>query len=133
MPVPNEPWRLDAHEALPLMLNGELKVVDYAKSLILRIQRRDQNVKAWVWLNPSQILQQAKVLDELPASERGPLHGLPIGVKDIILTKDQPTQYNSKLYESEIPINTDVRIYTGQTLPLPQTSLTLIPFCIRLT
>lgn len=102
-----EPWRLTAAEALPLLRSGELKVVDYAKSLLGRIQQRDHEVKAWVYLSPSQILQSAQILDELPESERGPLHGLPVGAKDIILTKDMPTQYNSRLYESEEPIGVD--------------------------
>ena len=99
-----EPWRLTAAEALPLLRNGELKVTDYAKSLLHRIQRRDQEVKAWVYISPSQILQSAQKLDELPAAERGPLHGLPVGIKDIILTKDMPTQYNSKLYVIKMDI-----------------------------
>jgi Asp-tRNA(Asn)/Glu-tRNA(Gln) amidotransferase A subunit family amidase len=104
---PKDPWKLTAVEALPLLRNGDLKAIDYAKSLLHRIQQRDQDVKAWVFLNPSQILQNAQRLDELPASQRGPLHGLPVGVKDIILTKDMPTQYNSKLFESETPIGVD--------------------------
>ena len=102
-----EPWRLSASEALPFLRNGELKVVDYAKSLLDRIQRRDQDVRAWVYLSPSLILEQAKKLDELPAEERGPLHGLPVAVKDVILTTDMPTQYNSRLYESEDPMRVD--------------------------
>ena len=102
-----ESWRLTAAEALPLLRSGELTAVDYAKSLLERIQRRDQEVKAWVYLNPSQILQNAQRLDEIPAAQRGPLHGLPIGVKDIILTKDMPTQYNSRLFESDDPITAD--------------------------
>ncbi|KAK5168219.1 uncharacterized protein LTR77_006788 [Saxophila tyrrhenica] len=102
-----EPWKLTAAEVLPLLRSGELKVLDLAKSLLTRIHQRDESVKAWVWLSPSQILQQAQVLDDIPSAQRGPLHGLPVGVKDIILTKDMPTQYNSKLYQSETPINAD--------------------------
>lgn len=102
-----EPWRLTACEALPLLRSGELKVVEYARSLLHRIQQRDQEVKAWVYLSPSQILQNAQKLDELPVAERGPLHGLPVAIKDIILTKHLPTQYNSKLYETEEPVGMD--------------------------
>ena len=98
-----EPWRLSAAEALPLLRSGQLKVETYAKSLLDRIQRRDSQVRAWVYLSPSQILQSAQQLDSLPASERGPLFGLPVGAKDVILTKDMPTQYNSKLFESDEP------------------------------
>lgn len=102
-----EPWQLTAAEALPLLRSGELKAVNLAQSLLYRIQQRDNDVKAWVFLSPNLILRNAQRLDDLPASERGPLHGLPIGVKDIILTKDMPTQYNSRLYESNTPIDMD--------------------------
>ncbi|KAK4900883.1 hypothetical protein LTR27_002066 [Elasticomyces elasticus] len=101
------PWRLTAAEVLPLLRDNKLTVTDYVKSLLERVQARDPEVKAWAWIEPSLILQQAKELDGLSLSERGPLFGLPIAVKDVILTKDMPTQYNSRLYESEIPIAID--------------------------
>ena len=103
----DEPWRLTASELLPLLRSGELKVVDLAKSLLTRTHQREHDVKAWVWLSPGHILKQAQDLDDLPEAKRGRLHGLPIGVKDIILTKDMPTQYNSKLYSSNDPIGVD--------------------------
>jgi len=107
-PVPSkEPWRLTAAQVLPLLRTGKLTVTDYVKSLLERIQARDPAVKAWVWIEPSLILQRAKELDGLPAEQRGPLHGLPIAVKDVILTKDMPTQYNSRLYKSETPVAID--------------------------
>jgi Asp-tRNA(Asn)/Glu-tRNA(Gln) amidotransferase A subunit family amidase len=102
-----DPWKSDGASLLPRLHTGDLKVVDVAKSLIDRIGRRDSEVKAWVWLSPSQILQQAQQLDDIPPSQRGPLFGLPIAVKDVILTKDMPTQYNSRLYETQTPINMD--------------------------
>ena len=102
-----EPWQLTASEALPLLRSGELKAVDYASSLLRRIQQRDDDVKAWVYLSPTLILRNAQRLDDIPVPQRGLLHGLPVGVKDIILTKDMPTQYNSRLYESNDPIAMD--------------------------
>ncbi|EMC91802.1 hypothetical protein BAUCODRAFT_116827 [Baudoinia panamericana UAMH 10762] len=103
---PRPLWRLTATEILPLLHSGQVTVTDYAKSLLERIQARN-HVKAWVWLPPSLILHQAKALDDIPTDERTMLYGLPIGIKDIILTKDMPTQYNSRNYESEDPINAD--------------------------
>ena len=103
-------WQLTASEALPLLREGKLTAEQYARSLLDRIQRRDQQVKAWVWLNPSYILEQAKKLDDIAPADRGPLHGLPIGVKDVILTKDMPTQYNSPVFESEEPSGVDANV-----------------------
>lgn len=83
----SEPYRLTATQALALMRNGDLTVEDYAKSLLSRISKRDHVVKAWAYLNPEFVLEQAKKLDQIPAGKRGPLHGIAIGVKDVILTK----------------------------------------------
>ena len=82
-----EPYRLTASEALALLKNNTLTVEDYAKSLLARIKERDSAVQAWAYLNPDLILSEARRLDQIPAEKRGPLHGIPIGVKDVILTK----------------------------------------------
>lgn len=105
-----QPWQLTATEALPLLRSGTLTVETYARSLLDRIQRRDPQVRAWVYLSPSQILTSARQLDDVAPSARGPLHGLPIAVKDVILTNDMPTQYNSPLFASEDPIPTDANV-----------------------
>ncbi|KAJ6101778.1 hypothetical protein N7486_004205 [Penicillium sp. IBT 16267x] len=94
-----EPFRLTASQALALMQKGDLTVEDYAKSLLSRIKARDDVVKAWAYLDPEYVLAQARKLDQIPPEERGPLHGVPIGVKDVILTKDMPTGYNSAIYK----------------------------------
>ena len=52
---------------------------------------------AWAYVNAEQVLEQARALDR--AGPHGPLFGLPIGIKDVFLTRDMPTQYNSPLYE----------------------------------
>jgi Asp-tRNA(Asn)/Glu-tRNA(Gln) amidotransferase A subunit family amidase len=82
-----EPYLLTASKALALMQKGHLTVEDYAKLLLARIKERDQVVKAWAYLDPEYVLTQARKLDQIPPQNRGPLHGIPIGVKDIILTK----------------------------------------------
>ena len=82
-----QPFRLTASQAFALMRNGVLTVEDYAQSLLARIKERDHLVKAWAYLDPDFVLAQAKKLDQIPPLKRGPLHGIPIGVKDIMLTK----------------------------------------------
>ena len=82
-----EPYRFTASQALALMKNGSLSVEDYAKSLLSRIRARDEVVKAWAYLDPEYVLEQARKLDQLPAEKRGLLHGVAVGVKDVILTK----------------------------------------------
>ncbi|KAJ4257504.1 hypothetical protein NW762_008628 [Fusarium torreyae] len=98
-----EPWRLTASEALAMIRADELLVQEYAESLLQRIKARDSDVKAWAYLDEKRVIQEAKSLDKIPKKERGPLHGLPIAVKDVIYTRDMPTQFNSPLYEGHFP------------------------------
>ncbi|GAB7352242.1 hypothetical protein MBLNU459_g2713t1 [Dothideomycetes sp. NU459] len=90
----SEPWKLTATQAVGLMRSGDLTVEDYAKSLLSRIASRDSVVKAWAYLDPEFVLAQARKLDQVAPEKRGPLHGIAVGVKDVILTKE----YNSGIY-----------------------------------
>jgi amidase len=58
-------------------------------------------VGAWIHLDPDAVLAQARALDAGPV--RGPLHGLPVGVKDIIDTADMPTCYGAAAYAGHRP------------------------------
>jgi Asp-tRNA(Asn)/Glu-tRNA(Gln) amidotransferase A subunit family amidase len=84
-----EPYQLTATEVLHKIKAGELTVEAYARSLLARIDHRDEAVQAWAYLDPDYVIKQAKVLDEVPLSERGPLHGVAIAVKDVIYTKGE--------------------------------------------
>ncbi|KAJ7453946.1 amidase signature domain-containing protein [Mycena galericulata] len=92
-------YRMSASE----FLSSGVKVEDYVRSLLDRIAARDAAVQAWAYLDPEYVLSQARQLDAIPLEHRGPLHGVPIGVKDIMYTRDMPTQYNSQLYENDAP------------------------------
>ncbi|KAH7022225.1 amidase signature domain-containing protein [Ilyonectria destructans] len=98
-----EPWSLTASEALAQIRSGNLTVEAYATSMFERLRQRNEAVRAWVYLDEDSILKQAKELDKVPVDKRGPLHGLPIAVKDVIYTKDMPTQHNSPLYQGSFP------------------------------
>ncbi|KAI3573316.1 amidase signature domain-containing protein [Fusarium oxysporum f. sp. albedinis] len=99
----NEPRKFTATVALGKIQAGEMSVQDYAESLLERIKARDEDVKAWVYLDEKRVMQEARLLDEIPTENRGPLHGLPIAMKDVIYTKDMPTQFNSPLYDGHFP------------------------------
>jgi Asp-tRNA(Asn)/Glu-tRNA(Gln) amidotransferase A subunit family amidase len=83
----NELYRLTASEAVTVIRKGDLTVEDYAISLLARVRTRDHVVKAWAYLDVELVLVQARKLDKIPSDKRGPLHGVAVGVKDIILTK----------------------------------------------
>ncbi|RDW84118.1 amidase [Aspergillus mulundensis] len=101
-----EPYRLSATKALHLIQKNELTVEAYARSLLARIESREPTVQAWAYLYPEAVLEQARRLDKVPTEQRGPLHGIAIGVKDVIYTKDMPTEHNSPLYkDSHVPVD----------------------------
>lgn len=83
----SEMYRLTATEVVQKIKSGEFSVQDYATSLLNRIATRDNAVQAWAYLDPEYVMEQAKTLDAVPKTNRGPLHGVAIAVKDVILTK----------------------------------------------
>jgi Asp-tRNA(Asn)/Glu-tRNA(Gln) amidotransferase A subunit family amidase len=90
-----------AAEAAAAIAQGEHTAVAFAEACLARAQARDPEVHAWEYLDPGYVLQQARSRDrERP---RGPLHGVPIGVKDIIDTFDMPTGYGSAIYAGHRP------------------------------
>ena len=84
-----ELWQLTASAASSLMANKQLSSAAYTQALLERIALRDTQVHAWVSVDPQQAMAQARACDA--QSRRGPLHGIPVGVKDIINTRDLPT------------------------------------------
>ena len=97
------PFRLTPSEVQAKLKEGSVTVEAYAGSLLSRIAARDTTTHAWAYLNPDRVLEQARLLDKVSREQRGPLHGIPIGIKDVLLTKDMPTQYNSPIYEDDTP------------------------------
>ncbi|WP_423958153.1 amidase [Bradyrhizobium sp.] len=92
---------LTATHALRLMRAGDLSVEALAQACLERIRERDDVVRAWAYLDPELVLRNARELDKREI--KGPLHGIPIAVKDVILTEDMPTEHNSPLYKGSFP------------------------------
>ncbi|MEX2503252.1 MAG: amidase [Egicoccus sp.] len=82
---------------------GELSVVEVVQDHLDAIARREDDLRAWAHLDPELALARARALDGLPADARGPLHGVPVGVKDIVDTSDQPTEHGSPIYADRQP------------------------------
>ena len=70
-------------------------------SCLERIAEREPAVRAFVCYEPERALAAARELDG--RAPRGPLHGIPVGVKDIIDTADMPTECNSPIYKDHRP------------------------------
>jgi len=82
----------------------ELSPVDLTKALLDRIERLDPRLNAFIHLDGEASLQAAKVAEAEAATGRlrGPLHGVPVGIKDIIDVAGLPTTCHSKIGEGNI-------------------------------
>ncbi|CAG9989209.1 unnamed protein product [Clonostachys byssicola] len=101
---------LSAGEASGLMRSGHMTAQRYVLSLLSRINQRDGRIQAWVFLDAEGAMSQAKALDGLAPEQRGPLHGVPVGIKDIIAVKGMPTRYGSTIHDHDDPAPADAAI-----------------------
>jgi Asp-tRNA(Asn)/Glu-tRNA(Gln) amidotransferase A subunit family amidase len=92
---------LSAAEIARKIAAGETTCEAVTRECIARIAARDDVVKAWVNFDQKLALDQARALDRMPS--RGPLHGVPIGLKDTIDTFDRPTEMGSPIYRGNRP------------------------------
>jgi amidase len=93
---------LGARDAARRLAAREITAEQMARACLERIEERESTVGAWIHLDPDAVIAQARRLDAGPV--RGPLHGLPIGVKDIIDTIDMPTGCGSPIYAGHLPV-----------------------------
>ena len=92
-----DPSRFTATEAVRLIKGGRLRVEVLMEACLDRIAAREDVVHAFAWFDASAAKRAA-------ASARpGPLHGLPIGVKDVIDTADMPTEHGSVIWRGWRP------------------------------
>jgi Asp-tRNA(Asn)/Glu-tRNA(Gln) amidotransferase A subunit family amidase len=87
-----------------LLRLGEVTCVDILNACLEQVDKWEPKVHAWVVLDRAGAMEQARALDEeLPAGkDRGPLHGIPIGVKDIIDVRGLPTGCGAKRWADSI-------------------------------
>jgi Asp-tRNA(Asn)/Glu-tRNA(Gln) amidotransferase A subunit family amidase len=92
---------LSARDAAREIATGRLSATALVAACLERIAAREAVVGAWHYLDHDAALAAARRCD---ASEPGgPLHGIPIGIKDLIDTSDMPTGYGSGIYEGHRP------------------------------
>src|SRR5688500_20182665 len=92
---------LSAVEAARQLAEGKITSEALVRDCFERIDAREAEVQAWQHLNREAALNQARAADAGP--RRGQLHGLPVGIKDLIDTVDRPTAYASPIYTRHCP------------------------------
>ncbi len=95
------PNQFSASEAVKRMADKRLRAVDLVEACLERIEKREGQVHAWEALDPEGALKRAEMLDRR-ARPAGPLHGIPLAVKDIISTKTMPTTCGSPIYRDHV-------------------------------
>jgi len=101
---------LTASDAARLVATGETRSEQLVEACLARIREREPAVQAWQFLDEAHALSQGRERDREWANRNraggsalGPLHGVAVGVKDIIDTSDMPTEYGSALHAGRRP------------------------------
>jgi len=90
-------------EAAAGIASGRFHARALADAQLARIAATDATIEAWAHLDPTAVHAAADRADAAPKAGRGPLHGVGIGVKDIIATAEAPTQMGSPIYAGHRP------------------------------
>src|SRR5881628_507819 len=96
---------LSATDAARLIRDGVISSEELVQACLARVRETDARVQAWAFLDPEYALAQARSADEVRQSGQpvGSLHGVPVGIKDIIDTADMPTENGSVLCAGRTP------------------------------
>lgn len=99
------PNGLTALEARDKIREGWITSVELVSACIERINQTEPQLAAWAHFDAAQAMAQAEELDRIRMSGKplGPLHGVPVGLKDIIDTRDMPTWRGSPVFHNRQP------------------------------
>ena len=100
----NDPYNLTITEAAPLLREKKLSPVELTKAYLDRIDALNPSVNAFITVLKDQALAQAQTAEKEIATGhyRGPLHGIPIAVKDIFATNGHLTTCGSKILKDYV-------------------------------
>lgn len=91
--------RLSAADLAAAIAGGECTSEQAVEACLARIVETDATIEAWAFLDPDFAREQARAADKHRGTGRplGPLHGVPVGLKDIIDTRAMPTENGTVL------------------------------------
>jgi Asp-tRNA(Asn)/Glu-tRNA(Gln) amidotransferase A subunit family amidase len=98
-------FRLSLVEAVSKIAAGEITSAELTRSCLARIAQLEADVEAFAWLDAARAMECAEAADARQRSGQPlpPLHGLPIGVKDIMPTRGIPTERGSPIFRGDVP------------------------------
>ena len=92
-----DPADLTATDAVARIRNGRLSPASLMEACLARIAAREPAVRAFAYHDPAQMMHAAQ------APRAGRLHGIPVGVKDVLDTADMPSGYGSPIWDDHHP------------------------------
>lgn len=92
---------MTASQAVTEITEGRATSEDLVRACLEKIDNREPDVQAWVHVDGARAIAEARAIDA--SGPKGPLHGLPVGFKDVIDTADMPTAYGSDIYPGYQP------------------------------
>jgi Asp-tRNA(Asn)/Glu-tRNA(Gln) amidotransferase A subunit family amidase len=96
---------LSGSDAARAIRENAITSEELVQACLARVAEVDADVQAWAFLDPGHAVAQARAADQWRGGGHplGPLHGVPVGVKDIIDTADMPTENGSVLHAGRTP------------------------------
>ena len=97
--------KMTARKAAKKIRNGDITSRELITDCLERISQTDDKIGAWAFLDAELALNQADAMDRVhqTGAPEGPLHGVPIGVKDIYDTSNMPTAWGTKCHATRQP------------------------------
>ena len=106
----SEFWRLSAVKVVELLKKGEVSPLQLIDDALARIEKVHPKVNAMVTLCADRAREHARRLEKLPVAQRGPLAGLPIGVKELNDVAGVRTTYGSPIFLNNVPTKSDIMV-----------------------
>ena len=131
----NDLYQMSLAEAVRRLASCEISGEAYVRSLLARIDQLEPQVQAWQLLDRERALEAAREADRRLQAGRmpGALHGVPIGVKDIIDVRGMVTSMGSPIYQRYVPeMNAEVvdRLHAAGSVVLGKTVTTEFAFLV---
>src|SRR5919109_4596362 len=101
-----DPTWLSATEQAALIRSKKLSPLELVDALLARIDKLNPRINAFVLINADQARREAKAAERAVGkrgAKLGPLHGVPFGVKDLVVTKGVRTTFGTPLYRDNVP------------------------------
>ena len=133
--IMNDLYPMSLVEAVRRLSSGEVSSEAYTRSLFARIDQLEPQVRAWQLLDRGRALEAAREADRRLQAGRmpGALHGVPVGVKDIIEVRGMVTGMGSPIYQHYVPeMNAEVvdRLHAAGAIVLGKTVTTEFAFLV---